>query len=72
MSTKVERWKELAARCLDEQNPAKLTELASEMNLVLAEKTPRLNLPLHATAGSQGEVQRDVLNANAEGKVCFT
>jgi len=52
VSTKFERWKELAARCLDEQDPAKLTELASEMNVVLAEKTLRLNPPLHAADGS--------------------
>jgi hypothetical protein len=49
-----------------------LTELASEMNLVLAEKIPRLNSPLHAAAGLQEEERRDVLKANAEGKVCFT
>ena len=72
MSTKFERWKELAARCLEEQDPAKLTDLASEMNLVLAEKTPRLNLSLQVAAASQEEEQRDVLKASAEDKVCFT
>ena len=62
----------LTPACLDEQDSAKLTELASEMNLVLAEKIPRLNSPLHAAAGSQEEERRDVLKANAEGNVCFT
>jgi hypothetical protein len=80
VSKKFERWKELAARCLGEQDPAKLTELASEMNLVLTQKTPHLVLtqktphldpPLHA-GGSHEEGQRDVLKAKAEGKVCFT
>src|SRR5271156_4290675 len=40
MSKSFERWKELAALCLREKDPAKLTELASEMNLALAQKTP--------------------------------
>jgi hypothetical protein len=71
VSKKFERWKELAARCLGEQDPAKLTELANEMNLVLAQKTPHLDPPLHAE-GPREEGQRDVLKANAEGKVCFT
>jgi hypothetical protein len=35
MSENFERWKELAARCLSETDPSKLTELASEMNRVL-------------------------------------
>jgi hypothetical protein len=35
MSENFERWKELAARCLSEEDPAKLTELASEMNRAL-------------------------------------
>jgi hypothetical protein len=71
LSKKFERWKELAARWLGEQDPAKLTELASEMNLVLTQKTPGLDPPLHA-AGAHEKGQRDVLKANAEGKVCFT
>ena len=71
LSKTFERWKELAAQCLGEQDPAKLTELASEMNLVLTQKTPDVDPPLHA-AGSHEEGQRDVLKANAEGKVCFT
>ena len=71
VSKNVERWKELAARCLGEQDPAKLTELAKEMNLILAQKQPRLNPPLHA-AGSHEEGQRDVLKPNPEGKACFT
>jgi hypothetical protein len=71
VSKTFERWKELAARCLGEQDPAKLIELANEMNLVLAQKTPHLDPPLHV-AGSNEEDQRDVLKADAEGKVCFT
>jgi len=71
MSEHFERWKELATRCLGEQDPAKLTELAHEMNLVLTQKTPYLDLPLHA-AGLREEGQRDVLKTNGEGKVCFT
>jgi hypothetical protein len=54
VSKEFERWKELAARCLGEQDPAKLTELASEMNLVLTRKTPLFDPPLHA-AGSNDE-----------------
>jgi hypothetical protein len=76
MSKRFERWKELAARCLGEQDPAKLTELANEMNLVLTQKvltqkTPPLDPPLHA-AGSHEEGQHDILKAKTEGKVCFT
>ncbi len=71
VSKNFERWKELAARCLGEQDPEKLTELANEMNFVLTQKTPCLDLPPHA-AGSHEEGQRDVLKPNAEGKVCFT
>ena len=76
MSKNFERWKELAALCLGERDPAKLTELANEINLVLTQKTPHLDPPLHApspAAGSHEESQLDdVLKANAEGKVCFT
>jgi hypothetical protein len=74
VSKNFERWKELAAQCLGEQDPAKLTELANQMNLVLTQKTPHLAPPLHApAAGSHEESQLDdVLDANAEGKVCFT
>jgi len=35
MSENFERWKELAAQCLSEKDPSKLTELAGEMNRVL-------------------------------------
>jgi hypothetical protein len=56
-----ERCKELAALAVREQDPAKLTELATEMNLVLNQKTPHLVSPLH-----------DDLKANAGGKVCST
>jgi hypothetical protein len=62
VSKNFERWKELAALAVREQDPAKLTELATEMNLVLNQKTPHLVSPLHD----------DVLQANAGGKVCFT
>jgi hypothetical protein len=62
VSKDFERWKELAILCLREQNPARLTELASEMNLLLTQKTPHLVSPLH----------NDVLMANAGSKVCFT
>jgi len=47
MSKNCERWKELASLTSKEQDPAKLTELANEMNLVLTQKTPYLkSLPL--------------------------
>jgi hypothetical protein len=71
VSKNFERWKELAAQCCGEQDPAKLTELANEMNLILAQKTPYLDPSFHA-AVSHEEGERDVLKANPEGKVCFT
>ena len=71
MSRNFERWKELAARCLGEQDPGKLTELANEMNLILTQKTPYID-PSLCAAGSHEESQRDVLKPNSEGKVCFT
>ena len=71
MSKKFERWKELAFLTSREQDPAKLTELAHEINLVLTQKVNYLDPPLHA-AESHEEGQRDVLKANADGKVCFT
>jgi hypothetical protein len=40
MSKHFERWKQLAALTSKEQDPAKLTELAHEINLVLTQKTP--------------------------------
>jgi hypothetical protein len=43
VSKHFERWKELAALTSKEQDPAKLTELAKEINLVLTQKTPYLN-----------------------------
>ena len=46
MSKTFERWKELASLTSKEQDPAKLAELASEMNLVLTQKTLRLDPPL--------------------------
>jgi hypothetical protein len=51
MSKNFERWKELATLTSKEQDPAKLTELAMEMNLVLNQKTQNLDPPLHANAG---------------------
>jgi hypothetical protein len=54
MSKNFERWKELATLTSKEQDPAKLTELATEMNLVLSQKTQNLDPPLHA-AGSHEE-----------------
>jgi len=71
VSKTFERWKELASLTSREQDPAKLTELAHEINLVLTQKIPYLDLPPHA-AGSHEEGQRDVLKATTEGKVCFT
>jgi hypothetical protein len=40
-----ERWSQLAAMAVREQDPVKLTELATEMNLALTEKTPILDPP---------------------------
>jgi hypothetical protein len=86
MSQKFERWKELAARCLSEQDPAKLTALANEINLVLTEKVltdkvltekvlTQKSLYLDSSlraVGSNEEGRHDVLKPSAEGKVCFT
>ena len=55
MSKNFERWKELATLTSQEQDPAKLTELATEMNLVLNQKIPHLVSPLHATAAGSHE-----------------
>jgi hypothetical protein len=71
VSKTFERWKQLASLTAREQDPAKLTQLAHEINLVLTQKTPYLDPPLHA-AESHEEGQRDVLKANTEGKICFT
>jgi hypothetical protein len=49
MSKNFERFKELATQTSKEQDPAKLTELATEMNLVLNQKT--LNPPLLKPSG---------------------
>ena len=46
MSKNFERWKELASLTSREQDPAKLTELAHEINLVLTQKTLYLDPPL--------------------------
>jgi hypothetical protein len=45
MSEHFERWLALAALTAKEQDPMKLTELATEMNLVLNRKTPILDPP---------------------------
>jgi hypothetical protein len=71
VSKTFERWKQLAAQCLCEQDPARLTELANEMNLVLTQKNTVVDPPLHE-AGLREERQRDVLKAHTGGKVCFT
>ena len=46
VSKHFERWKELATLTSKEQDPAKLTELANEMNLVLTQKELYLDPPL--------------------------
>jgi hypothetical protein len=46
VSKHFERWKKLAALTSKEQDPAKLTELANEMNLVLTQKAPYVDPPL--------------------------
>jgi hypothetical protein len=51
VSKNFERWKELATLTSKEQDPAKLTELATEMNLVLNQKTPYLEPPLRKPSG---------------------
>jgi hypothetical protein len=47
VSKHFERWKELAAMVSKEQDSVKLAQLANEMNLVLTQKAPGLDLPLH-------------------------
>jgi hypothetical protein len=69
MSKHFERWKQLAALTAKEQDPAKLTELAHEINFVLKQKTPYI--PPAGAAGPPEAGQRHVLKANTEGKVCF-
>jgi hypothetical protein len=51
VSKDFERWKELATLTSKEQDPAKLTELATEMNLVLNQKTSNLDPPLLKPSG---------------------
>ena len=72
MSKSFERWKELATLTSKEQDPAKLTELATEMNLVLNQKPPHLDPPLHAPSSGSHEESQLVLKANAGDKICFT
>ena len=45
VSKHFERWKELASLISKERDPAKLTELANEMNLVLTQKELYLDPP---------------------------
>ena len=45
MSINFERWKALADLTSKEQDPEKLTQLASEINLVLTQKTTNLDPP---------------------------
>jgi hypothetical protein len=45
VSKTFERWKQLAALAAAEQDPSKLTELATQINLVLKQKTPMLDPP---------------------------
>ena len=59
VSKHFDRWQELAALCLREQDPAKLTELANEMNFVLVRQTPHLDPPLHAPKSNE-EGKHDV------------
>jgi len=54
MSGHFERWKELAALCLQEQDPAKLTALANEMNLALTQNAPYLDPPRRAELNLKG------------------
>ena len=51
MSKRFERWKELASLASREQDPAKLTELAHEMNLVLTQKTSYLDPLIREDSG---------------------
>ena len=64
MSKNFERWKELATLTSKEQDPAKLTELATEMNLVLNQKPPHLDPPLHAPSSGSHEESQLVLKAS--------
>jgi hypothetical protein len=63
MSEHIERWKELAALCLREQDPAKLAELASEMNRVMATNTT--NTPLDPRSE-----QLEALSVGRKGATC--
>ena len=56
MSKHFEQWKQLAALTAKEQDPARLTELAHEINLVLTQKTSYLYPPssLRETAQIRG------------------
>jgi hypothetical protein len=43
VSLNFERWKQLSALASKEQDPAKLTDLARELNIVLTQKTQTLD-----------------------------
>jgi hypothetical protein len=58
MSKRFERWKELASLTSRERDPAKLTELAHEMNLVLTQKVPTLDPPSPAALARRGPARR--------------
>jgi hypothetical protein len=47
-----ERWQQLSALALKEQDPEKFTELAREMNLALTQKTASLDPPLSSSRRS--------------------
>jgi|HubBroStandDraft_6_1064221.scaffolds.fasta_scaffold1611670_2 hypothetical protein len=65
MSERFERWKQLATQCLYEQDPAKLTALANEMNLaVKANKTPYLD-------PTREKLEQPALGPKEEGGVQF-
>jgi hypothetical protein len=51
MSRHFEQWKRLAALTSKERDPAKLTELAHEMNLVLTQKTSYLDPLIREDSG---------------------
>jgi hypothetical protein len=53
MSKHFERWKQLAALASKEQDPAKLTELAHEINLVLTQKN---TVPPSSHSGRSGVI----------------
>jgi len=53
VSKHFERWEKLADLTSKEQDSAKLTELAHEINLVLAQRAPDLDPPLREAGQSE-------------------